>query len=93
MTTRWLPRSASFRTVEERLVGMTDGIDEVVAFEVFDHPEAKVASHGEARGQVTGPWLLGPENECRAELEQAGFLEFEIKASAGMGRARWESER
>ena len=47
----------------------------------------------DAKGQLTGPWLLGDEDECRAELARLGYEEFAIQASAGMGRANYERER
>lgn len=85
---RWLPRSVSFREVERRLAGMTDGLRLVVAFEVFDHPEAAPArrtSRDAEKGALTGPWLIGDEDECRAELARRGFEDFTQQASAGLG--------
>lgn len=92
MAIRWLSRSTSLGHVEERLTGMTDGIDQVVAFEVYDHPESKVSTRGQHAGQMTGPWLLGDEDECRAHLAELGYEEFDIKATVGIGRARYEAE-
>ena len=80
---RWLPRSVSSAKMEQALVSMTDGTSEVIAVEVFDHVDAKVATHGDAKGQLTGPWLLGPAHEVHAELAEAGHTEWAKQASAG----------
>lgn len=85
---RWLPRSTSFREAERRLIAMTDGRRRVVAFEVFDHPEAAPArrtTSDAGKGEVTGPWLIGDEEEARAELARLGFEDFAEQASAGLG--------
>jgi hypothetical protein len=86
----WLPRSWSLAKVEDKLTRMTDGRIVVVAAEVFDHPEAKPAKgNGEAgAGEITGPWLLGPEDEVLAELARLGFESFSIQASAGYDPGR-----
>lgn len=91
MAVRWLPRKTSARDVERRLVGMTDGSFQVVAVEVFDHPDSATLTRNTVdaeAGTVTGPWCLGPEDEVRAELERFGYEEFEIQASAGNHEGR-----
>lgn len=83
---RWLPRSESAGKIEQRLTAMTDGYELVVAAEVFDHPDAAIATHGDAKGTMTGPWCLGPEEEVHAELAAKGYEDFAIQMSAGIGR-------
>ena len=92
MTVRWFPRSESAGKIDHHLTAMTDGLVLVVAVEVFDHPESKIATHGDAKGTVTGPWCLGPEDAVRAGLAAQGYEDFAIQASAGIGHRPEEGE-
>lgn len=80
---RWLPRSESTGKIEDRCTKMTDGSFVIVAAEVYDHPNAAVATHGDAKGTITGPWCLGREKAVRAELERLGYEEFTIVVTVG----------
>lgn len=82
---RWYPRETSAHHIDERLTHLTDGINQVVAYEVYDHPDAKTHKVGRSAGQTLGPWLIGPEDECLAELAKRGFKDYEKKSAAGIG--------
>lgn len=70
------------QAVEDRLAEMTDGSFEVVAFEVFDHPDAIPGGADVSEGEVRGVWILGRRADVEA-LVQARFYEYEESFSRG----------
>ncbi len=81
---RWYPRTLSHTHAMDRLSGLTSGVERVVAIEVYDHPDSHTSTRGPNVGRHIGPWLMGPEDECRAELAERGFHDWEIKAAIGL---------
>jgi len=66
--------------VEDVLHDLTDGLTLVIAVEIFDAPSSRWSAKCDAD---IGPWVLGPEAEVHAWLEEHGHEDFAEQYAEG----------